>query len=471
MKPVAMLESRTGRKGGGAQKKGKGSLYRKLKPGPGRSPAEVFANQRARLRRAMVELVAEHGFNGVTVRGLSSTAGVSTRTFYAHFPNAEECFSSTYESVMRTALKRFTASGMTDADWERAIRSGLTSLMREIRENPSAGRLALVDSFSAGPAMLREMSFATRDFEQFMLDTFNAAPGRVALPLPIIQSIAAGAERVVRSRILAGRVGELPGLSEAVADWALAMHDPVVADLPVPETEAGSRAARRTVEGRRTAPADLAGVGNERGRVLGAVIRLSAEDGFWNLTAPRIRREAEVSRRAFDSHFESVSHCYLEAIEALGKRASMRAQRQAVGASGLERRILRMARAYTTEVSRSPALARLGYLEVFAPGQDGLTSRERMITNCADQLRSLAGPDGPMTALGAEASAAAVWRIIQGEVAAGRTKKLPQVAPLIAFVVLAPAVGAARAAKAIHAEQPGGLAPECREGEIAHAIP
>jgi hypothetical protein len=94
-----------------------------------------------------------------------------------------------------------------------------------------------------------------------------------------------------------------------------------------------------------------------------------------------------------------------------------------------------------------------------------------MIADGAARLRRLASPDQSMTELGAEASAAATWRIIQNEIAAGRAKKLPQVAPLIAFVILAPAVGAARAAEAIHAEQHGGLAPACKEGERAHATP
>ena len=464
---MALLEARTGQTGVSART---GSIYRKLKPGPGRSTAEVVADQRARLRRAMVELVAERGIGGVTVRGLSSTAGVSTRTFYAHFPNAEECFTSTYESVMRTALKRFTASGMTEADWERAIRSGLTSLMREISENPSAGRLALVESFAAGPAMLREMNYATRDFEQFMLDTFNASPSRVGLPLAMIQSIAAGAERVVRARILAGRDDELPAVSEAVADWALSMHDPIVATLPLPDPVPGAvRPAGRPCEAKKPGTAEFAAIGNERGRVLAAVIRLSVRDGYWNLTVPRIRREAEVSRRAFDAHFEDVGQCYLAGIEALVARAVARAQRRVGGSGSWESRTLAHVNAYCTEVARSPALARLGYIDVFAPGQEGLTCRERMIAADAARLREIAAPGESMTELGAEASAAAAWRIIQTEVVAGRAKKLPQVAPLIAFVILAPAVGAARAAEAIRAEQHGGLAPARIEGERAHA--
>jgi AcrR family transcriptional regulator len=469
MKPVALLEVRSSRKS--AEERGE-ALFNKLKPGPGRSTAEVVANQRARLRTAMVEMVAERGFGKVTVRGLSSTAGVSTRTFYDHFPNAEECFTSTYESVMRTALKRFTASGMTTSDWEEAVRSGLRSLTEEIIENPSAGRLALVEAFAAGPAMLREMSFAFRDFEQFVLDTFNAAPDRVAMPLPIVQGIAAGAERVLRARILSDREAELRGSVDELADWALAMHDPAVTLLPVPAV-GPSRSGRRIGShgsGRRSATAEMCAVGNERGRILASVVRLSAQEGYWNLTIPKIRREADVSRRAFDAHFESVSDCYLRGIEALTATASARAQRQAAGTGSWEQRVIRLTKGFCTEVAHSAALARLGFIDVFAPGRDGMECRERLISQGVRVLQRMAPADSQPSALALEASVAAGWRMIQAEVTAGRTKKLPQVAPLIAYVVLAPTVGARRAAEAIGAEQQGGLAPTFKEGERAHAV-
>jgi AcrR family transcriptional regulator len=153
LKPTALFDMRTLNPGASARN----SLYQKLKPGPG-NPDEVIANQIARLRGAMVELVAERGIGRVTVRELASTAGVSTRTFYAHFPNADECFTSTYESVMRNALASFTTPGMTNDDWEVAVRAGIHSLTVEIAEHPPAAALALVEAFEAAPAMLREMA-------------------------------------------------------------------------------------------------------------------------------------------------------------------------------------------------------------------------------------------------------------------------------------------------------------------------
>jgi AcrR family transcriptional regulator len=402
----------------------------------------------------MVDLVAERGIGGVTIRGLASTAGVSTRTFYAHFPNAEECFTSTYETVMKTALARFTGPHMSEDDWEAAVRSGLHALMVEIAEHPPAAALALVEAFEAGPAMLREMGTKMREFERSVLDTFGQAPAEIAMPLPVVQGIAAGVERVVRTRVIEGRNAELPKISDELADWALAMHDPAVERLPGPvaAVSSGERRARRRPGERELGTTEFGALGDERARILSAVVKLAITEGYWNLTIPKIRREAAVSRGCFDSHFEGVDACYLAAVEALSENAGVRAERKAAGAPSWERGVCRMVLAYCSEVARTPALAQLAFLEVFAPGHEGLRCRERRIGMAAQRLRRVAGPGQEPSPLVAEASAGAAWRIIQAEVAAGRSRTLPQLAPQVAYVTLAPTVGAATAAAAISAE-------------------
>jgi AcrR family transcriptional regulator len=450
LKPTALLDLRS-RPAGDSDR---GSPYRKLRPGPGRNAEEVISNQLARLRAAMVDLVAERGIAGVTIRGLASTAGVSTRTFYAHFPNAEECFTSTYDTVMRTALERFTGSRMTEDDWEAAVRSGLHALMVEIAEHPPAAALALVEAFEAGPAMLREMGSKMREFERSVLDTLGQAPNRVEMPLPVVQGIAAGVERVVRTKVMEGRNAELPEISDELADWALAMHDSAVERLPDPAAGAasGERRSRRRHGDRELGTTEFGALGDERARILGAVARLSLTDGYWNLTVPKIRREAAVSRSCFDSHFEDVDSCYLAAVEALSDGAGLRAERKAEGAPSWERGVCRMVLAYCSEVARTPALAQLAFLEVFAPGHEGLKCRERRIAFAAERLRRVAGRGEELSPLAAEASAGAAWRMIQAEVADGRSRTVPRLAPQIAYVTLAPAVGASAAVAAISAE-------------------
>ncbi len=421
----------------------------------------------------MVEMVAERGFGGVTVRSLSGTAGVSTRTFYRLFSNAEECFTATYGTVMRAALKRFRAPHGSGDDWEKALRAGLTSLLEELAEHPSPGRLALVESFDAGPAMLREMSRATQEFELFLADAFDAATQPVVVPPLVVQALAAGVERVLRTKVLAGEEAELPGMAEELADWALAMRDPAVTQLPMPAW-AGSANRGWASRGAPELELDMSRpyiLVSERNRILAAVVRLGLREGYWNLTVPRVRREASVSRQTFDTHFRDVADCYLQGIVALMATAMRRARRKAAGGVSWGQQVVRLTNAFCVEVARNPALAQLAFVDVFAPGKEGLRCREQMIAEGVEVLRAIAPRDRRPSELEAEASVAAGWQIIHAEVVAGRTGKLPQIAPLIAFAILAPAIGARRAGEAIGAEQREGPALALDEGERAQAVP
>ncbi len=50
--------------------------------------------QRARILHATAEIVAEHGYARTKVKQVTSRAGVSTRAFYEHFGNLQDCFTT-----------------------------------------------------------------------------------------------------------------------------------------------------------------------------------------------------------------------------------------------------------------------------------------------------------------------------------------------------------------------------------------
>ena len=387
----------------------------------------------------MVELVAERGYRGVTVRGLSRAAAVSTRTFYKHFANAEECFASTYDSMTRCALRHASPARVSDGDWEGDLRAGLRSLLHRLAEHPKAAQLVLADSFEAGPAVLAETPDAGRQFERLLADIFGGAPGLAPVPPRIVQGMTAGVIHVVRAKLLAVRAAELPEIAAELGDWMVAVANARTVDR-APRAGVARGPAEQAVS-----PAALKGlsaallgtVGSERGRILSATAKLAARSGYRTLTVPKIRRAAGVSRRAFDAHFEDVSNCFLEAIELLTSTAIERAKRRALGTASTERGIRQMTLAFCAEMARAPAFARLGFIDVIAPGRAGLECRERLISITAARLRELAAAKSPLTDLTSEAAAGAGWRILEAEIAAGETSAAPQVAALVSLLILA----------------------------------
>jgi AcrR family transcriptional regulator len=136
---------------GAAQEMAPKPLYRKLKPGPGRSPEEVAAHRRSRIHGAMIELVAAVGYEDATVRDVALMAGVSKPTFYKFFPDKEGCFVATYDLVVRQAAREVLASQLGAADWPSRLRIGVRALFDQFAGAPTAARLALVGAFETGP--------------------------------------------------------------------------------------------------------------------------------------------------------------------------------------------------------------------------------------------------------------------------------------------------------------------------------
>ena len=191
--------------------------------------------------------------------------------------------------------------------------------------------------------------------------------------------------------------------------------------------------------------------------------KLSIAEGYESLTVPAIRREAAVSRKVFDAHFDDVEDCYLAAVEAKAKDAAERALREAGRAPSWQAGAVRMAASLCVDLARDLGMRRLVFTDVFAPGRAGLDMREALVTRWSENLCRIAPAGRGYSAVKAEASVAAAWNMARVEAAGGSPERMAGLAPTMAFIVLAPAIGADAAERAITAElRPGAASREVR---------
>jgi AcrR family transcriptional regulator len=381
----------------------------------------------------MIELSAERGFEAITLRELTRLAGVSTRTFYKHFPNAEECFAYTYESLMLEGLRRAHGAQRATGTWEQATRASLRSLLDDLAANPMVAKFLLVEAFAPGPSMQPRMREATLGFERLLNDSLAGDPRAPRYSRHILSGVAAGVTRVARKRLLGAESVDLDALANDLGDWAVALFRIPTANQingkpPPPAMEAQN--------GEPSVPPIAGEVGDERRRILTATIKLALSGGISRLTIPRIRAEAGVSRRGFDARFADVDECFLEALEAIAGSISATAQDEARRAAGFGAEVRLLVGSFCTEAARNPLLARLAFIDIFAPGRAGYLCRERLVTLGATWIRRAAPPERLPSELLAEASVAAAWRIMHTEIAAGRARALPQLAPTLCHVLL-----------------------------------
>jgi AcrR family transcriptional regulator len=430
-------------------------LNSRLSPGPGRSASEVAAHQRARIHEAMIELVSEREYVAVTIRDLVQLANVSTRTFYDRFGGKDECLLATYELVMRSLTERAFTAQKGSRDWTEQVRLTFSALAQELADDPKAARLALVETFAVGPLALERMRRDGTMLEAMARAGFAGAPDRIQVPPLVVKGIVAGARRVACARLLSDREHELPVLSDELMHWALSFRSEATSRLQLldrrPPQQSGIGSADRGKGVAGDANSQL--LGDERTLILAATARLAASRGYGQLSARDIRAAAGVSRKSLDAHFDDVAHCFLASLELLIKRTLMRALRHGATADSWPAGLHRALVAFCTSVARDPAFARLGFIEVFGPGTPGIRFRARLIVAVADRLRRSAPPGQQPSELAAEASVGAVLGILHHHIAAGRAGQLPRLAPMLSFLMLAPAIGAPAAVDAIRNEQ------------------
>lgn len=418
------------------------SSYRKLKPGPGRSAEAVASHQRGRLQAAMVELVAEGGYNAVTVGLLVATAGVSKRDFYRRFSGKEECFLATYDEIIRSSLRGILAAAEGQEEWCDRLRKGFLAFANQIADSPEAAHLALVEVFAAGPVAQERMLRTNRLFEALVAKNFALADGGAQLPPLVVQGVVAGGARVARARLLSGHPRQLTLDGEELMDWALSFCDSSLARLRglggagLPPTPA-------------RVGADLPPPGDERTMILAATAGLAMRAGYHELTVPRIRAAAGISRRSFDAHFDGVADCFLATVDLLVGRALAHAGAAYMDADDWPVGVHRMIVALCEQLATDPLLAKLAFLEVFSPGREAVAWRAELLAKLARLLRRGAPPAREPSQFAAEASVGAMWGVIHHHIAIGQTARLPAVAPTLSYLALVPAIGPAGAVDAI----------------------
>jgi AcrR family transcriptional regulator len=398
----------------------------------------------------MVELVAEHGYNGVAVATLSNHASVSKRDFYKHFNGKEECFLATYDLIVSRSVRGILAAAEDEEEWCERLRLGFLAFAGQIAASPETARLALVEVFGASAVAIERVERTNRLFEALVAKDLALADGTPRLPRLVVKGIVAGGSRVARARLLSGHPRRLALDGGELLEWALSFCDDEVVHLR------GLQVAGISPPPTTAAEVPLE---DERALILAATARLASEEGYATLTVPRVRAVAGVSRRSFDSHFEGVADCFLAALESLSDHTLAAAAPHYLAAddwaSGVHRMIVSLCR----RLAYDPKFTKLAFLEVFSPGPEAIQWRSEMIAKLAAMLRRAAPPMRRPTEFAAEASIGAMWGVIHHFVATGRGAQLPIAAPVLSYIALAPALGGAAAIDVIVTKVGGDGAP------------
>jgi AcrR family transcriptional regulator len=440
---------------------GGGERYRPLPTGThGLAPEQVRRDQRERLQQAMVELIAEKGYQAVRIVDLAKLAHVSQPTFYRLFADKDELFCSAYDEIaQRNARAVLEAYGAVEGSHEQRVRTAMRAFADLAVAEPDAVSLMVLGAFGAGTkalehrrARLRALDDAIRTIRD---GSSEGEPGDLT-----VMAILGGIREVAATLLREGRQRELPGLADQLTDWALSYPPELPPGLAVKCTPgadtrqaaalASARARQaegRLPSGRSELPRQFI-VKSQQERIVDATAAIVAEKGLSGLTIPEIVRRANISNQTFYDIYASKQEAYLGALK-VGLHQALSVSIAAYEAEGEHwpRAIAAGLRTILDYMHSEPAHARLTVVDAFAASPEAIAIRNEGMRAFVAYIAPgyELNPQTPPVA--AEAITGAVWQIIHHFVENDCIVELPAAAPHIIYMVLAPFVGAEEAAR------------------------
>ncbi len=207
------------------------------------SREQVAEVQRARIMRAVAQVVAEHGFGGASIAKVAKAAGVSRTTFYNLFENFEQCFLAVLDAGMRGTSAQIAQAFAQNTTWQEQAVAGLAALLSALDADPCLARVCLVEVLAASPAALE---YHAREIEvlKHMVDS-AAGPARTDRHS---SALSAEATVVAVAGILHRRLitGEAPPFIDLLAPLTSLALEPYFDEQTV--TQAHERAGRLAQE-------------------------------------------------------------------------------------------------------------------------------------------------------------------------------------------------------------------------------
>lgn len=438
--------------------------YRPLPTGThGLDPEVVKRDQRSRLQKAMVELIAAKGYPAVRIVDLAKLAHVSQPTFYSLYADKEDLFLSAYDEVAQrtasTVIDAYEAHGSGDARLVVAMRAFGDLAAQE----PETTSLLVLGAFGAGGRALERRRRAIEALERSI---YARRDGNAqAQPTDLtIKFILGGIREVTAARLREGRASELPEVADELATWAACyprrLPPGLEAPAATPEESAGtggphaSERARlaegRLPSGRSDLPRQFI-VKSQRERIVDATAAIVAERGLAALTIPEIARRANVSNQTFYDIYSSKHEAFLGA-QKVGMHQALRIAVDAYEAQGEDwpRAVDAGVRALLEYLASEPAHAHLTLVDTFAACPEAIEIRNAGMSGFASYLApgyALGGASGEVPAIAAEAVAGGIWQVLHHYIENDSLGGLIGTSPQLTYFALTPFLGPAQAAE------------------------
>lgn len=407
---------------------------RMLRPGPGMPREDVARSQRERLFAATVACVASRGYEATTVADLLELSGVSRSAFYEHFHDKEDCTVATFHALVEKSVEMIRRQvDQIESPEERAVRA-LDLLFNSVVAQEAAASLCFGDIHTVGERGCLAVDEVMEKITDVTAEVITAARGTV-LPRELVHALVGGIHILIQSHLRHGEAGRLPEYTADVSKLIFSYRPPELS------LRVGGRRPRPT-----GGPPPFAAY-SQAERIIRALAAAVGERGYPAITVAEIAARASISQATFYSHFADKHTALIAAIDSAGSQmlgvAMPAARRATTWPDAVRAAIGGLFAFYAAE----PDLARLAVVEIYAAGPVALEQRDRRVEAFLALLEPGFDVAPEIRPVVTDLTLGAVWILARQKILTDGPENLLQVAPMAAYILLSPFLGAKEATR------------------------
>jgi len=433
--------------------------------------------ERAQIVEALIEIAAERGYGETSIELVLERAGLDRPAFDRHFRGKYDCFLSAWQELNEECLATMVRAYESREEWTDRLRAVAREVIAGLSRDPSRAHFG-IEVLAAGDAARARRDMTMRVIASLIDAGRREMEDPEAVPHTTAEALAGSAYGQIYSRVVRGRVEELPdlvpqlmsaavlpylGIEAAMAELGRESAAPDGYARPVARKKKAKTAKppvdpaeyppelARLPPGRHGLPREFV-THNQRERLIAGLAEAIAENGYSATTIAHITRAAAVSRRTFYEHFESKDQCFVAAYDTVMEELQGRVTAAFEESDDWAQAIRAGIAAMLEFLAAEPNLARLCMVEALVAGPAVVERYDAAIQSFVPYFRE--GREGrPKKVLDRlsptteEALVGGMVSLISRRIIAGRTEELQDLLPDLVEFTLTPYLGSAEAAK------------------------
>jgi len=167
-------------------------------------------DQRNALFLAMLDELAQRGYEEASVERVRQAAGVSTGEFEAEFNDKDDCLFAAYDWITDVVVEKASAGCDSGEPWPDRVRLGLERLLEEVAAQPRLAEVLTRAFPGIRPSAYERYVALLGRFVPFMHEGRDYSEVEEELPREVELLAVGAAEAIIFGEVDAGRAERLP---------------------------------------------------------------------------------------------------------------------------------------------------------------------------------------------------------------------------------------------------------------------